>query len=156
MINWEEYILGNKDGCGAQFFSGYVAEEGLSAPSFKPTNGKIHINQLPGPTIRFSFQKICPHWDPVRNGKGPYYLYVLAFDALEGTPKNHMPFETNGEVWWCDVPVQNLGRPGMKVHMNVMTKFDGQDGRGLTIQRFRERMGRCGWAGGGVCKWEVA
>ena len=156
VVTWEEYILGNKNGCGAQFFSGFVAEEGLSAPSFQPTSGQIHLNQLPGPTVRFAFQKVCPHWDPLRNGKGPYYLYVLAFDNLEGTGKNHVPFDTNGEVWWCDVPVSHLGRPGMKVHLNAMTKFDGQDGRGLTIQRYRERMGRCGWAGGGVCKWEVA
>ena len=156
VVTWEEYILGNKNGCGAQFFSGFVAVEGLSAPSFKPASGQIHVHQLPGPTIRFSFQKVCPHWDPIRNGKGPYYLYVLAFDNLEGTGKNHVPFETNGEVWWCDVPVSHLGRPGMKVHLNAMTKFDGQDGRGLSIQRYRERMGRCGWAGGGVCKWEVA
>ena len=156
IVTWEEYILGNKNGCGASFFNGFVAEEGLSAPSFKPATGKIQLNQLHGPTVRFSFQKVCPHWDPVRNGKGPYYIYVLAFEALEERKDNHVPFETNGDVWWCDVPVSNLGRPGMKVHCNVLTKFDGQDGRGLTIQRYRERKGMAGWAGGGVCNWEVA
>ena len=155
VIAWEEYILGNKDGCGADFFSGFITEEGLSAPSFQPTNGKIQLNQLPGPTVRFSFQKVCPHWDPVRCGKGPYYLYVVALEGLDGTQRNHVPFETNGEVWWCDVPVQDLGRPGMKAQIYTVTKFDGGDGRGLTIQRYREKKGRVAMAFGGVCKWEI-
>ena len=30
-VTWEEYITGNKDGCGAHFFAGFVGEEGLSA-----------------------------------------------------------------------------------------------------------------------------
>lgn len=67
-----------------------------------------------------------------------------------------MPFENNGEVWWCDVPVRDLGRPGMKASIFAVTNFDGQDGRGLTIQRYRERKGKCGFAFGGVCKWEIA
>ena len=153
-ISWEEYITGNKNGCGAHFFSGFVAGEGLSGPSFRPTEGKIQVNQLPGPTVRFSFQKVCPHWDPIRCGKGPYYLYTLALDGLEGTGRNHIPFETNGDVWWVDVPVQDLGRPGSKAQINAVTTFNGADARGLTIQRYRG--GRRALAWGGVCKWEIA
>lgn len=156
IVSWENYITGNKNGCGAEFFTGFVAEEGLSAPSFKPTNGKIYLNQLSGPTTRFSFQKICPHWDPVRCGKGPYYLYIMKLDGLDGTKRNHVPFETNGEVWWCDVPVQDLGQPGMKAHIWAVRSFDGGDGRGLTIQRHREKKGRCAIGFGFVCTWEIA
>ena len=155
-MTWEDYILGNKNGCGADFFSGFIESEGLSKISFKPASGKIQLSQQHGPTARFSFQKVCPHWDPVRCGKGPYYLYVLHLEGLDGTQRNHVPFETNGEVWWCDVPVQDLGRPGMKVQIYTVTKIDGGDGRGLTIQRYRERKGRCALSFGGVCKWEVA
>ncbi|KAK3721501.1 hypothetical protein LTR37_003057 [Vermiconidia calcicola] len=156
VVNWEEYILGNKNGCGTNFYSGFVASEGLSATTFKPPNGNIVLAQQPGPSVRFSFQKKCPHWDPVRCGKGPYYLYVLALDGLNGTQRNHVPFETNGDVWWCDVPVHDLGRPGMKAMIYTVTSFDGGDGRGLTIQRYREKKGTVGWAFGGVCKWEIA
>ena len=156
VVTWEEYMVGNKHGCGADFFSGFVAEEGLHGPSFRPTNGKIQLSQLPGPTTRFSFQKVCPHWDPIKCGKGPYYLYVLALDGLDGTQRNHVPFETNGDVWWCDVPVQDLGRPGGKAQIYTVTKIDGNDGRGLTIQTYRQRKGRCALSFGGVCKWEVA
>lgn len=156
IMSWEEFILGNKNGCGADFFSGYVAEEGLDQTSFQPTSGQIALAQQPGPTVRFSFQKICPHWDPVRCGKGPQYLYILQSDGLEGTPRNHIPFETNGDVWWCDVHKQDLGRPGDKVQIYVVKTFGNDEGRGLTIQSYRQRKGRVGYSFGGVCKWMVA
>ncbi|KAK3051464.1 hypothetical protein LTR09_007487 [Extremus antarcticus] len=156
VVGWEEYILGNKNGCGADFFSGFISGEGLTAKSFQPVSNPIVRSQIPGPTIRFSFQKKCPHWDPIRNGKGPYYLYVLTLSALEGTDRNHVPFETNGSVWWCDVPVADLGPPGSKVGLWAATSFDGADGRGLTIGRYRERRKWCSPGMGGVCKWEVA
>lgn len=154
-MSWEEYILGNKNGCGADFFSGFVAEEGLSSKTFQPVSGKIALAQQ-GPTVRFAFQKICPHWDPVRCGKGPYYLYVLHLEGLDGTQRNHVPFETNGDVWWCDVPARDLGRPGQKAQIYTVTKFDNKDGRGLTIEEYRRKKGRVGYSFGGVCKWEVA
>lgn len=155
IMTWEEYILGNKNGCGADFFAGYVAEEGLDKRTFAPAARKLSIASFPGPTARFSFQKVCPHWDPVRCGKGPQYLYVLALDGLEGTPNNHVPFESNGSVWWCDVPVRDLGRPGGKAQIYVVTEFDGGGGRGVTIERYRQKKGRCAMMFGGVCKWEV-
>lgn len=102
------------------------------------------------------FQKICPHWDPDRNGKGRHYLYALAIDALEKDPRNHIPFETNGDVWWCDVPVRDLGRPGQKVTIMAFTSFGGKDGRGLTVQEYRRMKGKAGWGGGYMAAWEVA
>lgn len=155
IVEWEEYITGNKNGCGADFFSGYVSEEGLDKTTFLPRDHNISLSSLPGATVRFLFQKICPHSDPVRNGRGPYYLYVLALDGLDGTQRNHVPFETNGSVWWCDVPVADLGKPGGKAQIYTVTSFDGGEGRGVTIQRYRERKGRCAMAFGGVCKWQV-
>ncbi|CAK3864078.1 Kyphoscoliosis peptidase [Lecanosticta acicola] len=156
IMSWEEFILGNKNGCGADFFAGYVAEEGLDKTTFQPASGKIALSQQPGPTVRFAFQKICPHWDPVRCGQGPQYLYILHCDGLDGTPRNHIPFETNGDVWWCDVPVQDLGRPGQKVEIFVVKTFGDDDGRGLTIQSYRQQKGRVGYSFGGVCKWAIA
>lgn len=155
VVGWEEYILGNKSGTQAQMFNGYVAEEGLWAPSFKPAANPIVLSQQ-GPTVRFSFQKICPHWDPVRCGKGPYYLYVLHLDGLDGTQRNHIPFESRDGVWWCDVPVRDLGRPGQKATICTVSEFEGRSGRGLTVQQYREKKGRVAmmfaWAG----TWEVA
>ncbi|KYG43205.1 hypothetical protein M433DRAFT_136632 [Acidomyces richmondensis BFW] len=155
IVTWEEYITGNKHGCGADFFSGYIGPEGISEHSFKPSKNPIVISEQ-GPMVRFSFQKICPHWDPIKNGKGPHCLYTLAIDNLEGTPKNHMPFDTNGQVWWCDVPVQDLGRPGQSVKVLAVTKFRNRDGRGVTIQEYKEWKGKCALSWQFVAKWELA
>ncbi|KAK0939555.1 hypothetical protein LTR29_008926 [Friedmanniomyces endolithicus] len=155
VVTWEEYILGNKKGCGAQFFSGWTTGEGISETSFQPAQNPIVLAQQ-GPTVRFSFQKVCPHWDPLRNGKGPYVLYTLGIDGLEGTGRNHVPFETNGEVWWCDVDVRDLGRAGQNVSVMAVTSWRGNDGRGLSIREYREWKGKVAMAWGFVAKWDLA
>lgn len=153
VVSWEEYMRGSGDVCSAKIFS--AEEEGLSKTSFRPAEGMIVLAQQ-GPTVRFSFQKVCPHWDPVRNGKGEWYLYVLVIEALKEEPKRgFVPFETNGSVWWCDVKTRELGRGGQKVNIYAMTQFDGRDGRGLRAGVFRERIGRCGWASSFVGEWVV-
>jgi transglutaminase-like putative cysteine protease len=154
-VSWEEYITGNKRGCGAEFFSGYTSGEGIHEPSFKPAQNPI-IHSQQGPTVRFSFQKVCPHWDPFTNGKGAYCLYTLAVENLEGKPNNHIPFETNGDVWWCDLPARDLGRPGQSVRILCVTTFDGRDARGLTIAQYREKQGRVAMSWQFVAKWDVA
>lgn len=155
VVSWEEYILGNKSGTQAQMFNGYVAEEGMWEPSFKPAANPIVLAEQ-GPTVRFSFQKICPHWDPVRCGKGPYYLYVLHLEGLDGTQRNHIPFESRDGVWWCDVPVRDLGRPGQKATICTVSEFEGRDGRGLTAQKYKENKGRVAMMFAWVGTWEVA
>lgn len=154
-ISWEEYMRGDKDACSALIYND-ATSEGLLKRSFRPSEASIVLAQQ-GPKVRFSFQKVCPHWDPVKNGNGDWYLYVLAIDAQKNDPKKgFVPFETNGEVWWCDVPTGDLGGPGMKCHIYAMTKFDGKDGRGLSLRTFREKIGRCGWASAGVGMWDIA
>ncbi|KAK5136974.1 hypothetical protein LTR08_001481 [Meristemomyces frigidus] len=155
VVAWEEYYVGEKKGSGAVFYTGYTTSEGIAEPSFRPAGNPIVLAQQ-GPTVRFSFQKICPHWDPSRNGKGAYCLYTLAIENLQGSPKNHVPFETNGEVWWCDVPLADLGRQGQTVSASAVTSFRDRDGRGLTAKEYEEWRGRCtlGWAG--VAKWTLA
>ena len=153
-VSWEEYITGSKDGCGADFFGGYIAEEGLAKRTFRPAESRIVLARQ-GPSVRFSFHKICPHWNPVRNGRGAYYLYILYTEGLDGTDRNHLPFETNGTVWWCDVPLADLGRSGQKADILALTNFDGRDARGLSAQEYRQKKGRVGMAWSGVAKWVV-
>lgn len=158
IVTWEKYITGNKSGCGADFFSGFVAEEGLAKTTFQPVEKKIVLAQQ-GPTVRFAFQKVCPHWDPIRCGKGPYYIYVLCLENLKdaGLDRNYIPFETNGDVWWCDVPLRELGnRPGLKCEIFIITKWNNRDGRGVTVDEYKRSRGRVALAFGGVCKWETA
>ncbi|EME47238.1 hypothetical protein DOTSEDRAFT_41689 [Dothistroma septosporum NZE10] len=159
IITWEEYITGNKSGCGADFFSGFVAEEGLAKTSFRPVDKKVVLSQQ-GPAVRFSFQKVCPHWDPIRCGKGPYYVYLLSLDSLKdaGMGRNFIPFETNGDVWWCDVPLQDFrGMTGQNVQVWVCQKYDGRDGRGVTVEEYKRSRGKIAVGPfAGVCKWVTA
>ncbi|KAM0722672.1 hypothetical protein Q7P37_002113 [Cladosporium fusiforme] len=155
ILTWEEYVQVPKSATAAKMFTGFVDEEGLEEASFAPLSNPIILAHQ-GPTTRFMFQKKCPHWDPIRHGRGPYYLYVLHIHALKGTNRDMVPFEQGDGVWWCDVPTSDLGGPGQKVQINTMTKFGGNDGRGLTANEFRQKFGKVGWASGGVALWEVA
>lgn len=154
-LSWEEYSMAHKDGTGATMFDSGT-EEGISKTSMRPSESKIDLSQQ-GPTVRFSFQKICPHWDPIRNGKGPPYLFVLLIDAQEkNSDRNLPPLQTNGSVWWADVPREHLGRSGQKIMLIALTSFGGRDGRGLTLQEYQRGKGRCGWASSGIATWEIA
>ncbi|KAK4888271.1 hypothetical protein LTR27_012814 [Elasticomyces elasticus] len=154
VVTFEEYFTGGKSGCGAQVFGQYSSGEGISEASFQPKQNPIVLAQQ-GPTVRFSFQKICPHWDPLRNGKGPYVLYTLVLAGLEDKPRNHVPFETNGDVWWCDVPARNLGQAGQVVKIYAVRNFQGKDGRRLTIREYNESKQNCAIAWAGVAEWKV-
>lgn len=150
-LSWEEYVLGDKKGCAAVVHNGFMASEGISGRSIQPTANTIAVRQLPGPTMRFAFQKLCPHWDPHRNGKGDHYLYALRV----GERGTAVPFQTNGDVWWCDMPVREFGDPGSEVVMFAITKFRGEDGRGLMAREFEKlyKMGGMTWQP--VAKWAV-
>ncbi|KAL1584312.1 hypothetical protein WHR41_06800 [Cladosporium halotolerans] len=155
ILSWEEYQRSAKSGTAAHMFSGFVAEEGLAEGSFAPLANPVVLAQQ-GPTTRFMFQKVCPHWDPVRCGRGEYYLYVLHLEELDGTDRNHVPFEKGDGVWWCDVRTEDLGRPGQKASIYTVTQFGGREGRGLSLQEYRDRKGRVGMGFGGVATWDIA
>jgi hypothetical protein len=72
--------------------------------------------------------------------------------GLDGTDRNHIPFEQGDGVWWCDVPTADLGA-GANIYS--VTEFDGRDGRGLTVQEYRQKKGRVGMRFGGVAAWDV-
>lgn len=171
-VGWEEYLRQGKKGCQAKFFAGFTGPEGVDEGSFCPRENPIRVPNAQqqygqagdggGGMIRFSFQQVCPHWDPLRNGRGPFYLYAL---QLPGEGKKMVPFESKGGVWWCDVPRQDLlpsssgARGGSsssgEVKVLAITSFRGGDGRGVTAGMFREWQGRCAMGWGYVAKWDV-
>lgn len=153
-VGWEEFVRGEKNGTGADMF-GMADEEGFLKTSFQPVANPIVVAQQPGPTVRFAFQKACPHWDPVKNGKGPHYLYTLLLAKPGGGGSEpYTEFDTNGDVWWCDVPVRAL-QPGTIAQIFALTSFDNKDGRGLSKQDYLRKKGRTGWSGSGLCKWDI-
>ena len=158
-IPWEEYILGPQQG-GAEpvrVYSGVAEEEGLAETKFVPANLKISTKASahPGPTVRFQFERVCEHWDPVRNGPGKPYTFILNIHGKDGREKDYVPFETNGFFWWVDVPPQKLGAPGQTVSLYTVETVSGQTARGLTTDEYRVVKGRKAMGFGGVAAWEL-
>lgn len=75
--------------------------------------------------------------------------------GVDGRQERKIPFDSNGMFWWCDVQPRELGAPGQKVKVMAMTSFDGRDGRGLSVMEYREKDGRCGWAGSFLAEWDI-
>ena len=155
-ITWDEYLLGDGTGEPPRTFNGYIEEEGISKHSMQPVTKNISLRtELAKPYTRFTFQKTCPHWEPLRNGKGAWYCYIIQINGIDGRKPRNMPFECNGMSWWIDVPARELGAPGQKVKVAAVMSFDGKDGRGVTAKMFNEKNGRVGMGWGYVAEWEI-
>ncbi|KAI4178776.1 MAG: hypothetical protein L6R41_008214, partial [Letrouitia leprolyta] len=110
-ISWEEYILGPLGAETVTVYAGAAEEEGISETSIRPA--KLHIPTEPNTMVQFRFSNICEHWDPVRNGSGnryPYLLQVSNPDARNG--KDLFVFDTDGGNWWVVVESRLLGVRG--------------------------------------------
>ena len=155
---WQEYYLGPLGGQQALEVYGGVAEsEGISETSFLPPQSRVAVSPpaLAGPTTRFQFSKVCDHWDPIRNGHGPPYVFILAIKGVDGRQDDYVPFETNGHTWWLDIEPRKLGCAGQTISAYTVETVDGQSGRGLGIEGFKQAKGRKGMSFGGLAAWEL-
>ena len=154
---WEEYIIGDTGGELLQVYSGVTENEGISETSFLPKYRKIPISPSAhaGPTIRFQFSRICEHCDPIRNGQGKPYVFILKIHGVDGREGDYVPFETNGLFWWADVVPQKLGAPGQRVTVYTVETLDGQSGRGLSVDEYRIAKGRKAMGFGGLAAWDL-
>lgn len=150
-ISWEEYIRGDPGGEYLTIYSHISEQEGIDRRSFTPRYK--HISSSPsahaGSTIRFSFSRTCPHWTPEKHGLGKAYTYVLCH-AGEWTV-----FETNGREWWCDVPVNRVGKRGDNIQLYFVRTVGDDNGRGLTKDGYLRAKGRKGMGFGGVAAWDI-
>lgn len=163
-MSWEQYLLCDLPQPRVRVYTGADTNHGLSDKSFEPKAMKVAVNDAAaGPTVRFMFRKICPHWrleDKLPGNHKPY-LFLLKLHGRGGNDEEWVPFETNtdrgGDAWWCDVPREKLGRPGQELMCYAQTTYlDGRDGRGLTIAEYkRTRPQWRSWGWGGVANWTL-
>lgn len=154
-ISWEEYIMGDA-GEKLQVYSAATPEHGLGETTFQPAIKHLKVNDAHnGPVVRFSFASVCPHWDNAKHGKGPPYVMVLNVGGRDGRETQWLPFNTDNKVWWLDVNRAELGAPGQKVSIFAVTSIGGQDGRGVTVDEYKQKKGRVGMGFGGVAMWEL-
>ncbi|KAL8969642.1 MAG: hypothetical protein Q9197_004227 [Variospora fuerteventurae] len=158
-ISWEEYILGPSGPAAAPpvtIYSGVAEQEGISETKLRPS--KLRIPTSPNMIIQFRFENVCEHWDPLRNGPGHPYPYVLKVqnpDARNG--KEYFVFDTDGKKkkWWLDVESRLLGQKGQSVDLYTVTVVDGRNARGMGPEELRRAIGTKGMSFGGVAKWEL-
>ncbi|KAL9130449.1 MAG: hypothetical protein Q9217_001372 [Psora testacea] len=155
---WHEYILGPLGGAeSVRVYSGVAETEGISETSFLPPclNVPISPSSHAGPTVRFQFSRICEHWNPVRNGNGKPYIFILQIGGVDGREKDFVPFETNGVFWWVDVEPGRLGCKGQTISAYTVETVGGMTGRGMTLDEYRAAKGRKGMGFGGLAAWEL-
>lgn len=156
-IPWDEYILGDRGGELVQVFSRVVPTEGLAETKILPKYLKVPItpSKHSSPTVRFQFEKVCEHWDPVRHGPGKPYVYILKIHGQDGRQGDYVPFQTNGAVWWADVPPLSLGAPGQTITLYTVETVQGADARGWTLEQYLAAKGRKAMSFSGVAAWEL-
>lgn len=156
-IPWDEYILGDRGGELVQVFSGVAPTEGLAETKILPKYLKVPItpSKHSSPTVRFQFEKVCEHWDPVRHGPGKPYVYILNIHGQDGRQDDYVPFQTNGALWWADIPPLSLGAPGQTITLYTVETVEGADARGWTVEQYEAANGRKAMGFNGVAAWEL-
>jgi Transglutaminase-like superfamily len=167
-ISWEEYMRGIPsspyDIEQPMVFSSAKDDNDIGERTFLPAAKKISIQQ--GGPIRFQFSLICEHWTLTRHGhrSGPY-IFLLIVHGIDGRKDDYMPFTLErgsgpgggGDFWYVVVEdPRTLGAPGQKVVIATVTSFgDYKDTRGLTLQEYRENVGRVGMGMSFIAEWEL-
>ncbi|KAL8690339.1 MAG: hypothetical protein Q9218_004197 [Villophora microphyllina] len=157
-IPWAEYILGSAAGTTPVRVCPTVAEEeGIAERSVLPSG--YHLPVSPNTTVRFQFEKICEHWDSIRNGPGPAYPYVLILQNADGNGGQSLEvLNTNGSVWWLDVESRLFGHKGQTLSLCALDKVDGRSARGMTvdetIQFFAAKKAKS-WGYRSLASWEL-
>jgi hypothetical protein len=157
-ITWEEYILYSVGPEERTVFGPARGEHGFDEKSFLPKANDIRrTDATAGPTVRFQWTKVCPHYDIIAHHGKPYLFFV----KLGDTPYTA---QSDGFNYWIDVPRGKLPNPGEDVSIQYMQKYmrgDGEwiEGRGMTERELRDGMaGRGGWRSWSwsfLAKWKV-
>ncbi|KAI9799870.1 MAG: hypothetical protein M1833_003792 [Piccolia ochrophora] len=158
--SWGEYIVGDRRGEPPLIYTDAEAAHGVAPTSFRPALKAINVSQPVAPTVRFSFAKVCPHWDNVSMGAGVPFLFVVGVHNGAGGPgkKEYVPFSTDAACseWWCDVPVERLGSKGQEVMVHPVDTVGGKKVRGLEKEAFLRARGKQAMSfGNSVAKWDL-
>ncbi|KAF3031529.1 hypothetical protein E8E11_000746 [Didymella keratinophila] len=152
-ITYDEYA--RDDQGGRVMVYGDAQEEGLGSRTFQPVSANIKVHDPAGPSVvRFQFASVCEHWDNARHGKGKPLVMLLSIGGIDGRNSEYRPFDTNGQVWWLDVPRAELGCAGQKVNVYSVTKFCDRDARGLTYEEWNNKTAYSA-AFGGIAMWSL-
>jgi hypothetical protein len=131
-ITWEEYMMCDSGPEKLTVYTGTEKQHGFDEKSFSPKWMDVKINdENGGPTVRFQWNKICPHYDISKHGK-PYLFFIKLKRADD--EDDWKVFKTDGYYWWLDVNRRDLGKPGDDLFIGYMQTYNTTniDGRGIT------------------------
>lgn len=159
-IGWEEYLVGGPE--QPNMFDD-ARKHSLGEGTFLPAAKRISVRQA-GP-VRFQFGLICEHWTLERHSRALPGLFLLMVHGVDGRHEDRVPMNHvrgtgpggGGDFWYVDVAdARALGAPGQKVQLAVLTSFgDQKDARGVSVQEYREKVGRVGMAWAYIAEWEL-
>jgi transglutaminase-like putative cysteine protease len=166
-MSWEEYVLQNHEepfGLKQPTIFTTAFEEGVGDRSFLPACKQISLQQT-GP-IRFQFSLVCEHWTLAQHSKkSAPFLFLLHTHGIDGRKDEHIPFNYvkgrgpngGGDVWYVDIAdPRTLGAPGQKLAIANVTSFGSHnDARGLSVQEFRQQVGRVGMGWSYIADWQL-
>ncbi|KAJ6625606.1 hypothetical protein B0H10DRAFT_1782610, partial [Mycena sp. CBHHK59/15] len=136
-VSWEDYILAPE---GPTIYGDFHTLEFLP-DLLQPATKDIQSGQW----VSFHIFKLCEHMS-----KDDADNYVYFINAPDNTKT---PLVVNAEGGWSANIY--LPRGAGDVSLNYVTKVDGKDGKGLTVQGFNSSIGRKSMAWGGMCKWSL-
>ena len=167
-MSWEEYIQINPAFWPYQFerptlFNNATEDYSVGKHTVMPPSRGIEVYQRG--TVRFQFGLFCPHWSlENHNRKGPPPVFVLAAGGVDGRDKHYVPLDhvrakspgSGGDMWYVDVPARELGALGETLTLFAVTSFGNrQDARGLSVQEFKNGVGRTAMGFVGVAAWDL-
>jgi hypothetical protein len=163
-LTWQQYYMGESvpgGGEEVQVYSQPAPQEGFDIYSFTPRNKQLVLSRdFPGPTARFSFTRICRHWDPLKNGEGGPFTYMLLVGRREGKNSpmsDYHPFQNDGYTWWIDIDPRKLGGPGDQVVIATVETIEGKSARGMSLEEVTRDWGyRAVGKMSFVACWEIA
>jgi transglutaminase-like putative cysteine protease len=155
--SWQEYMVGK--GAPPMLYSSPTTDHGIAALSIQPALKQIPVSPLSPlyiPTTRFMFNLVCPHFEPAVHGKGPSKVFLLGIHNQHGRGgDDNLVFETNGKVWWVDVPTAHLGRQGQGIMCYAVETVDGEDASGMSVEELKRAKGRKAMSFSGVVGWDL-
>ncbi|KAJ7703155.1 hypothetical protein B0H17DRAFT_1041962 [Mycena rosella] len=136
-VSWEDYIMAPE---GPTVYGDFHTLDFLQ-DLLQPATQAIQS----GGWVSFHIFKMCEH---MSRAEADNYVYFISI----GDTKT--PLEVNSEGGWSANIYVPRGTSG-DVSLNHVTKIDGRDAKGLSVQVFKNSIGRKSMAWGGMCKWTL-
>ncbi|KAJ7579164.1 kyphoscoliosis peptidase [Mycena floridula] len=136
-VSWDEYIMEPEGPTIFGDFHDFDFDPYLLQPSGKYVES--------GSWVNFTLFKICEHKSTTESDNWVYFI-----NSPDGT---RTPLEVNAEgAWSANI---YLPRGSGDVSLYYLKTFDKRDAKGVSVQNFKNGIGRKAMTFGGLAKWEA-